>query len=375
MGFNRNGAAFALLLCLVGPATSAAQQSRQSSDLILRTTKAAAPSQTALIGLDDGLSVIGAALESRSQRSRKLDCSHLVHDIYERAGFSYTYVNSSDLYDGSRDFRRVTHPQPGDLVVWPFHVGIVISPAKHTFYSALHSGLGIEAYDAAYWKERGRVRFFRYVHNDSAAIRASSNTTPRLTPAALEKTSVLQPPDPQETDGDNAEASSAQLQQDRWDDQAPRVQTIESARPTSEEVSKALFHTLSQTGETLRGQNVFKLSRPLIIVRRLEVEKVKIKENQGWAEVRIVEAASLAAGQPSLKKRQEKQRWLLRRRDAHTWEVMLPSTNIFLNQDGAVQVLSHQLASMAEAADVASNNVRQKAQLAQLLSTVLEVGD
>src|SRR5437762_1044695 len=78
---------------------------------------------------DDGLSVIAAALDSRPPR--KTDCSHLVHAIYERAGFSYPYASSSDLYDGTDDFQRVTHPQPGDLIVWSGHVGIVVNPAQH----------------------------------------------------------------------------------------------------------------------------------------------------------------------------------------------------------------------------------------------------
>ena len=47
------------------------------------------------------------------------DCSHLVHAIYLQAGFPYPYASSSDLYDGTDDFRRVNRPQPGDLVVWP----------------------------------------------------------------------------------------------------------------------------------------------------------------------------------------------------------------------------------------------------------------
>ncbi len=86
-----------------------------------------------------------------------------MHEIYERAGFEYEYASSSDLYAGTDEFRRVRHPQPGDLVVWPGHVGIVVNPAQRSFYSALNSGLGVDAYDAPYWKKRGHERFFRFV--------------------------------------------------------------------------------------------------------------------------------------------------------------------------------------------------------------------
>ena len=70
------------------------------------------------------------------------DCSHLVHDLYERAGFVYDYVSSRELYIGSTNFTRVRVPQAGDLVVWRGHVGIVIDPKEHSFFSpALPAGI------------------------------------------------------------------------------------------------------------------------------------------------------------------------------------------------------------------------------------------
>ena len=116
---------------------------------------------------DDGREVVEVALDKRIHMGRKRDCSHLVHAIYEQAGFSYPYASSRDLYRGTDDFRRVKKPQPGDLVVWRGHVGIVVNPARREFYSFLRRGPGIDEYDAQYWKERGPVRFYRYVKNSS----------------------------------------------------------------------------------------------------------------------------------------------------------------------------------------------------------------
>src|SRR5437870_9997944 len=50
-----------------------------------------------------------------------------------------------------------------NLVVWRGHVGIVVNPAQHVFFSAMRSGPGIDSYDAPYWKHLGKVRFYRYV--------------------------------------------------------------------------------------------------------------------------------------------------------------------------------------------------------------------
>jgi len=115
---------------------------------------------------DDGLAVISAALDSKVRRYSGHDCSHLVHAIYERAGFPYAYADSDDLYVGVEGFQRVTHPQPGDLVVWRGHAGIVVRPSRHVFFSFMSAGPGIDNYEAPYWVGRGQPRFYRYVKND-----------------------------------------------------------------------------------------------------------------------------------------------------------------------------------------------------------------
>jgi hypothetical protein len=115
---------------------------------------------------DDRLSVIAAALDTRSHLHSEPDCSHLVHAIYQRAGFPYAYAPSSEIYAGVGAFERVKVPEPGDLVVWRGHAGIVIKPSQHVFFSFLNSGPGIDDYGAGYWKKRGHPRFYRYLKSD-----------------------------------------------------------------------------------------------------------------------------------------------------------------------------------------------------------------
>jgi hypothetical protein len=156
-----------LIFCGFGPCPTSAQTEKQrvkSSNSIAgqpRQLQHASSSRT--LTPDDGLSVIASALDSRVRLSSESDCSHFVHAIYDRAGFPYDYVSSSSLYAGSKEFQRVEHAQPGDLVVWRGHVGIVVNPARHEFFSTLSSGPGVDTYDALYWKQRGRLRFYRYI--------------------------------------------------------------------------------------------------------------------------------------------------------------------------------------------------------------------
>ena len=96
----------------------------------------------------------------------ELDCSHFVQYLYEQAGMYYGYAPSGTLYDGMDGFKRVTHPRPGDLIVWRGHVGIVVDPEETTFLSALRSGVKVSSYQSHYWQRRGKPHFLRYVGKD-----------------------------------------------------------------------------------------------------------------------------------------------------------------------------------------------------------------
>jgi cell wall-associated NlpC family hydrolase len=173
MRFHSQRAIVALIVCGLSAYSSSAQTEIQkpgSSNAIAvrNASRHQHPPASRTLTPDDGLSVIAAALDSRVRLHSESDCSHLVHAIYDRAGFPYSYESSSSLYVGRKEFRRVTHAQPGDLVVWPGHVGIVVNPAQHAFFSTLHSGPGIDAYDAPYWKQRGQLRFYRYIKKGPA---------------------------------------------------------------------------------------------------------------------------------------------------------------------------------------------------------------
>ena len=166
MVFGRKSVTAGLALCLCGSPLSSPAQTTESSATVHRLQMSR---QTAVHTLtrNDGKEVVAVALDERVRMGRNRDCSHLVHAIYEQAGFSYPYASSTDLYRGTEDFRRIKKPQPGDLVVWRGHVGIVVDPRRREFYSFLRHGPGIDEYDAQYWKQRGPVRFYRYIKGET----------------------------------------------------------------------------------------------------------------------------------------------------------------------------------------------------------------
>ena len=125
--------------------------------------------------VQEAQAVLDTVSSQGQQPEEQPDCSHLVHQLYTLAGYPYPYARSIDLYVGIKNFVRVARPQPGDLIVWRGHVGIVVEPAEHSFYSSVSDGLRTEFYDQADWKKRGRARFYRYVVPNSPRLVLTRN--------------------------------------------------------------------------------------------------------------------------------------------------------------------------------------------------------
>ena len=387
MRFYAKGALLVLLVCLGARASFAQEQQKDrqgSSNHAYRAIRETPdlqrkPIKARPLTASEGLAILGEALDFRHHANLPEDCSHFVHELYERAGFPYEYASSSDLYAGIDEFRRVASPQPGDLAVWRGHAGIVVNPVQHSFFSVLHSGPGIDSYDAPYWKQRGQPRFFRYIkpapqRSLSTPIRTASwkptvlgKTNPRETPADVPG------PDTSE-DSSNDLAFSATLAEDHpVHAELSHVAVVSYARPKPHQVSTAFLQACNDSEEMLRGRDLFKSAQPLLVFDHFEVDKVHITGNQGWVEVKIDELASLAAGQTEVHKRSQRQRWSLRRRDDNKSWKLTPSRNaIYLPQHTAERILAHELAQLTEDTPDNTSRTQEKAELARLLGVLFE---
>jgi hypothetical protein len=159
----------ALLLgwLLLGPAAEAQ-----------RSAPVRAGEAAGLLGAEEGLAIVDVALEQVAPVEDGSDCSHVVHAIYASAGHAYPYAPSADIYSGNENFVRVRHPRAGDVIAWWGHLGIVMDPAQHSFYSLVRTGLKEQNYESAYWRSRGQARFYRL------RVRASAPTSEGRRPSA-----------------------------------------------------------------------------------------------------------------------------------------------------------------------------------------------
>jgi len=115
-----------------------------------------------LMSMAEGRAIVRTAFQGGEREEGARDCSHAVHAVYASAGFAYPYASSREIYSGEDNFARVKYPRAGDVIAWPGHVGIVVNPAQHSFFSLVRTGLGEQDYESAYWRSRGRPRFYRY---------------------------------------------------------------------------------------------------------------------------------------------------------------------------------------------------------------------
>ncbi len=334
-----------------------------------------------LLSADEGLAIIGAALEIRQTSHLAGDCSHVVHAIYESAGFAYGYADSSHLYAGIGDFRRVTHPQPGDLAVWRGHAAIVVNPAQHTFFGSTGSGLRVESYDLEYWKSQGPPRFFRYAKaalpSEPGLMRTASGKRPTLSTAESRM-----PLDDDDSNEDSNEGSNDQPRNHISADNAgslvaetvsnPSHILVHARQPRTQQVNDALTKYFDENDKEVGGQDLLRPAQPLTVFDRIEVKDLHLKGRQTWAEVKITGFTSLSLGNTAPKKSSGQQRWALTRWDANTWELQRPPKTAYLPRDRAVRILAHQLAALADGRSGGTDSSKDQLQLARMLNALLE---
>ena len=361
-------------------------------------TQGSAPNSR-LLSAEEGRTIADAAQDQDKPRRGARDCSHLVHQAYLNAGFEYPYASSFELYSGDENFERVRHPQPGDLIVWPGHVGIVLEPLAHSFYSLVSTGPEAQNYEGPYWKSRGRPRFYRYKVESAEILtaaktptpaRASSSTKPRETASAKEEqtaaaaSSVDRPPKmaSERTASERTKVVNADLPAQGAPAAAATpfevpesiIIAAGSKPPTNSQVAEAIAELSNASGSILRTDAPSKLAQPVVIFERLRVERREIKRDHGWAHLQIDSRATITAGETDYKQRHEKIRWELRRTESG-WEAVLPTNRKYVPNDVAVRHLAAQLAHLTETDGAAAHQetvLRQESQIANLLSKLLE---
>jgi hypothetical protein len=379
------GAALGLAwACLLGVSAAKAQ-------VAASTQKPESTSR--LLTAEEGRSIVNAAWELEKPTRGAQDCSHLVHQIYLSAGFEYPYASSFEIYAGSENFERVRNAHPGDLIAWPGHVGVVVDPLQHSFYSLVSKGMEAQDYEGPYWRSRGRPRFYRYKLVGGGVLSAAKISAPRQLlngTRQREAAPVIGERSPAENSGANR-ATRVAAERTKVNARPPaQPAAVEDATafevpssiiiaqgnrpPTREEVAEGISELNDAVGNVLRGEDPMKTQMPVVIIEEFNVERVELKHGHGWARLQIDSKVFIGGGTVHVKRQREKMRWELRRTESG-WEAVAPADRKYVPHDVAVKNLAAQLARLAESDGAAAHQetvLRQESRLANLLSMLLE---
>jgi hypothetical protein len=380
------GQSFALalgLVCLIGVVPAKAQNADSSQEV---------PSSTRLLTAEEGRSIADAALGQELPARGTQDCSHLIHAIYGSVGFDYPYASSFELFAGNENFARVRYPHAGDLIVWPGHVGIVVDPSRHSFSSLVSTGFDVQDYEGAYWKSRGRPRFYRYkVQTGGVLTSAKSPTTRQVSNAnrppshaalieerSSEENPALSRPTKAASESPTliyGPVAPEEVTEPGGPFEIPTSTIVAGAgkRPTREEVAAGISELSDAAGNSLRKDDPFIARSPLVIVEQFSVVRVETKRDHGWARLQVDSRVSINGGTIARKPRRENVRWELRRVPAG-WEIVAPQDRTYVPHDVAVKDLAAQLARLTQSGGPTSSRAgvaQQESHLANLLSALL----
>jgi hypothetical protein len=329
------------------------------------------------IARTEGRKILATIPTVDAESESETDCSHLVHDVYEQAGFPYDYVSSRELYIGSTNFARVRAPQAGDLVVWRGHVGIVIDPREHSFFSSVRSGPDTQFYDSPYWRSRGVARFFRYMtdkplrsgrtleatrHADQQPLQAASRSSENRPPSGVPKPA----PTPASNSAPAAETSSSATAE------TPReiVLQVAGKNPSPDEVVAAFVEMNQDSGESLRTRSLNSLGKPIIVYREIRVSAMQIKGKRGTALVRIE-----SLGAPPNTQTGSQLRWkeqpLEFEKTKRGWVMSPIQEAAYVKREVALQVLSARLAELAQKTDATPEQEREQKQIIRFLNLMV----
>jgi len=324
----------------------------------------------------EGEAIVQAAWVLRRGLLPKPDCSHFVHAVYRQAGFPYEYAASRAIFAGVEDFRRVAKPQSGDVIVWRGHIGIVIDPKEHSFYSSTSSGFAIESYQSRYWIGRGIRRFYRFVVNDlpgAAPVLVSvalSRSTSAQVLSNLTKSFPARPPMLIESDRPQAFVRSDILESSLEPAEVLPARTEESPAigdrtavaptntrmtdqvlvtshpaPVKKELRAALRRSVDASGQRLLQGGSLESESSVSVVDHFKIVAINLEGDSGFADLKVKQMGWFHYGYAIPRRTTATYRVLLSRQE-QGWVLDIPQDLRGLDRDSAVMALTDHLATV-----------------------------
>jgi len=325
----------------------------------------------------EGRKILAAIPTIDADSDSETDCSHLVHDVYEQAGFPYDYASSRELYIGSTSFTRVRAPQPGDLVVWRGHVGIVIDPKQRSFFSFVRSGPDTQFYDSPYWRSRGIARFLRYVTEKPPRSGQTLEATRRADQQPLQvasRSSENRPPSrltrPTPASASNSALAAKSPTPTALETPRQLVLQVAGKNPSAEEIEAAFVEMNQDSGESLRAGSLNSLGKSTVVYREVRVSAVQIKGKHGTALIQIESSGALTDTRmdPQLGRNEQSLEFEKTKRG---WVMNPIQDAAYIKREVALQVLSARLAELTQNTYATPELQREQKRIVRLLNLLV----
>ncbi|HEX4543191.1 MAG TPA: NlpC/P60 family protein [Candidatus Acidoferrum sp.] len=347
-----------------------------------QATKPAIPPGMRLLNVQEGRAIAENIAWADDEEGLSPDCSHLVHTLYEQAGYSYPYASSLALYTGSDNFARVKVPHPGDLIVWRGHVGIVVDPKEHSFFSSVSEGARRQYYNSPYWRARGHARFYRYLTTKPAkssgttTVAANKPAEPGPKTQADSRSADSRPTlqavktAPAATSKPRGEVAPVGVSHNASNSVPVALQTS-GPQPKAAEVAAALAAANRDAGEILRTGNLEQLERPVVVYRDLQVSSVEVRGKRATAQVQIETLAAISREQMESQEGREEHQVELQR-SKKGWVMTLANEAAYVPRDSAMRILAERLAALTQDAKLNTEKEHEQAQIIRFLNLLVE---
>jgi hypothetical protein len=345
----------------------------------------AIPAGYRLLSLKEGQAIAQGIAWADDEEGLAPDCSHLVHTLYQQAGYPYPYVTSIDLYRGTVSFLRVRTAQPGDLIVWQGHVGIVVNPREHSFFSSVTPGTRTQDYLSPYWRTRGSPRFYRYLTKSTAkgnagTVEAAGRSGPpakvQAVPSATESQASLRAvKTPSATTASRVRGESApdksRAENSPQTPSAPILIRTGGSQPKAGEVTVALETANLEAGEMLRAGNLEKLERPVVVYRQLQVSGVELNGKRGTAQIRVETLAALTPERMAAQLGWEDHQLALER-TKKGWTMVQGNEIAYVPRDAAMRVLAERLAALTQSTERSMQKDREQTEIVRFMNLLIQ---
>jgi hypothetical protein len=139
-------------------------------------------------------------------------------------------------------------------------------------------------------------------------------------------------------------------------------------------VAEGISKLSDALGSQLRTDDPLENQRPVVIFEQLNVERVDVRRDHGWARLVVDSKVFIGGGATQVKRRREKVRWELRRTESG-WEALTPTDRTYIPHDVAVKNLAARLARLS-ASDAAAQHqegvAHEEAEIVSILGALVE---